>query len=98
MPAAVAVAVPVEVVLAQRRHRRPRRAVRGRQHVAAVDQRASALEAVRSLRLPARNTGLDNSSFVYLQGNKSGLRQHFVDFDLNVPVSACFCFGSSKSG
>ena len=28
----------------------------------------------------------------------SGLRQNFVDFYLNVLMSACFCSGSSKSG
>ena len=35
---------------------------------------------------------------VLAQGDKYGLRHSFVDFDLNDPMSAWFCLGSSKSG
>ena len=33
-----------------------------------------------------------------VQGDKSGLRQHFVDFDFNVLMSARFCLNNCKSG
>ena len=35
---------------------------------------------------------------MYLQGEPSSRRLHFVDFYLVVPMSALFCLGSSKSG